>query len=151
MTRKQLERKYEDCGLNDYQLRTLDELREIHGVDVRELSGYSGLTNENRKLFDITVLRFYNSLGLDIRKQLLPKSVNYVIETEYVKDIDENEAETAGIIIDSIDRSGKKRRLHRYVFNKNIPFSECRKFIKSYLRFELKGEWYHFTDKGEWY
>lgn len=151
MTRTQLERKYEDCGLNDYQLRTLDELKEIHGVDVRDLSGYSGLTEENKKLFDMTVLHFYNAHGLDSRKQLLPKSVNYVIETEYVKDIDETEAETAGIVIDSIDRSGKKRRLHRYVFNKNIPFSECRKEIKKYLRFELKGVWYHFMDKGKWY
>ncbi len=151
MTRKQLERKYEDCGLNDCRLKTLDEIREIHGVDVRELSGYSGLTEKNRKLFDMTVLNFYKAHDLDSRKHLIPKSVNYVIETESVKDIDETEAETVGTVIDSIDRNGKKRKMHRYVFNKNIPFSECRKEIKKYLRFELKGEWYHFTDKGEWY
>ena len=70
MTRKQLERKYEDCGLNDYRLKSLDNLREIHGFDVRELSGYSGLTDENKMLFDKTVLRFYNSLGMDIKKRI---------------------------------------------------------------------------------
>ena len=123
MTRKQLERKYEDCGLNDYKLKTLDNLREIHGVDVRELSGYSGLTDDNRKLFDMTVLRFYNAHGLDSRKQLLPKSVNYVEEVTYCKSVNgygDDYGETAGSVINIIDRSGKKHRFHRYVYNKDI-------------------------------
>lgn len=154
MTRKQLERKYEDCGLNDYRLKSLDNLREIHGFDVRELSGYSGLTDENKMLFDKTVLRFYNSLGMDIKKQLIPKSVNYVQEIAYCKPLCEsgNEYyESVGIVINIIDRNGKKHRFHRYIFDKSVPLSECKKFYKSYLRFELKGEWYHFTEKGEWY
>lgn len=156
MTRRKLEMKYEERGLTDYQLRSLDDLKEIHGFDVRELSGYSGLTDDNRKLFEKAVLNFYNAHGLDSRKHLLPKSINYVEETEYCKHICENGDEyyyyrPVRTVINIIDRSGKKHRFHRYTHDKDIPLSECEKFRKCYLRFELKGEWYHFTEKGEWY
>ena len=151
MTYKEMTRKYEERGLTDYQLRTLEDIKEIHGIDVRELSGYSGLSDANRNLFDVTVLRFYNAHDLNSRLELTPKAVNYVAETEYDMKIGENEAETIGIVIDSINHNGKKSRLHRYVFNKNIPFSECIKNVTKYLCFELKEVWFHITAKGEWY
>ena len=151
MTYKEMTKKYEERGLTDYQLRTLEDLKEIHGVDVRELSGYSALSAANSNLIDVTVLRFYNAHDLNSRLELTPKAVNYVAETEYDMKIGENEAETIGIVIDSINHNGKKSRLHRYVFNKNIPFSECIKIVTKYLCFELKEVWFHITAKGEWY
>lgn len=150
MTRKELERRYEEHGLMDYQLKSLDDMKVIHNINVMELSGYSELPDNYRKLFDKTILSYFNAHGLDNRKELVPKSVNYVQETEYIKDIDEH-SELVGILIQSIDKDGKKHRLHRYVLEKSIPFSECRKYVTNYLRFELKGEWFHITEKGEWY
>jgi len=153
MTRKELERRYEEYGLTDYQLKSLDDLKAVHSIDVTELKGYNELTDENRELFNSTVIRFFNSWGLDNRKELKPKSIHYVTEIEYEKEISEDEAVSAGIEIYVIDsRNGtKKHRLHRYVFEKSIPFSECSKYVKNYLRFELKGVWFHITENGEWY
>lgn len=151
MTYQEITKKYEERGLTDYKLRTLDDLKEIHGVDVQELSGYSGLSDDNRKLFDMTVLRFYNAHGLNSRLELNPKSINYVQEVLYYRSISDDEAEDIGIVINAFDRNGKKHLLHRYVFKKGVSFKECGKSIKCYLRFELKGVWYHFTSKGEWY
>lgn len=153
MTYKEMTRKYEERGLTGYQLRTLEDLKEIHGVDVAELSGYSGLSENNRKLFDVTVLRFYNAHGLNSRLELKPKAVNYVQEVLYYNNISKDYAEDIGLeiyLVDS-DMCVTKKRLHRYVFKKGVSFKECEKSKKYYLRFELKGEWYHFTNKGEWY
>lgn len=153
MTYKEMTRKYEERGLTDYQLRTLDDLKEIHGVDVAELSGYFGLSENNRKLFDVTVLRFYNAHGLNSRLELKPKAVNYVQEVIYYKSVSEEETEDIGLEIYLVDDGMyiTKKRLHRYVFKKGVSFKECEKSTKHYLRFELKGEWYHITENGQWY
>ena len=153
MTRTELEKRYEERGCTDYQLNNLADLEAIHGVNVPELPGYIDLSDEHRKLFDESIIRFFNAHGLDNRKCLQPKCIHYVREIEYVKDISEEEAVTAGIEINIIDSetSIKKRRLHRYVLEKDIPFKECRKYTKEYLRFELKNEWYHILDNGNWY
>ena len=153
MTYHEMTKKYEERGLTDYQLRTLNDLKEIHGVDVQELSGYSGLSENNRKLFDMTVLRFYNAHGLNSRLELRPKAINYVQEVLYYRNISEDEAEDIGIEIYLVDSDMRltKKRLHRYVFEKGVSFRNCKKIVKRYLRFELKDSWYHFTDVGSWY
>lgn len=155
MTRKEIERVYNQNGLEDYQLKTLDDLKAVHGIDVTEIKGYSGLTDENRQLFDSTVISFFNVLGLDSRMELRPTAIHYVEETEYDKTVIEDDEEydvDVGIVVQSIDRDGKKQRLHRYVFEKDIPFTDCKKSIKKYLRFELKNNlWFHITENGEWY
>lgn len=153
MTRTELEKRYEEHGCMDYQLHTLADLKAIHGVNVSELPGYSDLSDEHRKLFESNIIRFFNAHGLDNRKCLQPKCIHYVREIEYVKVINTEEAMTAGIEINIIDSETgrKKRRLHKYVFEKDIPFKECRKDAKEYLRFELKNEWFHILDNGNWY
>lgn len=153
MTRKELERKYEERGCTDYQLHSLADLEAIHGVNLSELPGYLELSDEHRELFDKTIIRFFNVWGLDNRKGLQLRCVHYVREVEYVKDVSEDENMPVGIEIHIIDSENgmQKRRLHRYVLEKGIPFKECKKYTKKYLRFELKNEWYHITSTGEWY
>ncbi|MDE6832733.1 MAG: hypothetical protein K2J39_00570 [Ruminococcus sp.] len=148
MTYKEMTRKYEECGLTDYQLRTLEDLKEIHGVDVRKLSGYSGMSENSRKLFDVTVLRFYNAHGLDSRLQLKPEAVNYVLDITYCRNDETVRREI--FLVDSNMRVTKKC-LHRYIYKKNVAVRNCTAFKKHYLRFELKGEWYHITGNGQWY
>ncbi len=149
MTRTQLEKKYEENGCRDYQLKNLEQLKAIHGIDVNEISGYIGLSAENKKLFNETVIRFFNAHELDRRKELFPKAVNYVREVDYIN----ADGYKVGMAIFLINSEGKvtRRRLHMYVFEKDVKFSDCRKTHKDYLRFELKGEWYHFTQNHQWY
>lgn len=83
MKRFELEQRYEEYGRKDYQLRTLDDLKSIHGFDVTELPGYDGLPQEQRELFNKTIIKFYNVWGLDNRNHLQPKNVNFVYEVSY--------------------------------------------------------------------
>ncbi len=149
MTRTQLEQRYEENGCRDYQLKNLEQLKAIHGIDVNEISGYKGLSAENKSLFDETVIRFFNAFGLDNRKELFPKSVNHVREVRY-SNADNYEV---GVEIFLINSKGTvtRRRLHRYVFEKDAQFADCEKTYSDYLRFELRGEWFHFTENHQWY
>lgn len=133
MTYKEMIKKYEKRGLTDYQLHTLDDLKEIHGLDVRELSGYSGLSENNKNLFNVTVLLFYNAHGLNGRLELKPVSVNYVQEERYISEDDDDVA----IEIYLVDGDIVTKQLYSHIFEKGVSFDKCRKVVKRYLRFEL--------------
>ena len=148
MTYQEMTGKYEERGLTDYQLFTLEDLKEIHDVDVTKLSGYSGLSAENKELFDITVLQFYNAQGLNSRLKLRPKAVNYVLDVTYCRN-----GETVRREIFLVDGNMRvtKKYLHRYIYKKGVPIRNCTAFKEHYLRFELQDEWLHFTRTCEWY
>lgn len=153
LSRLRIERKYEELGLTDYKLRTLEQLKEIHGVDVNQISRYHDLPEEQKALFDKAIINFYNAWGLDSRKALKPQSVNYVYEITYYKQIEDTDDFFTDIGQEIYIFDGKKvsRRLHKYVFEKGIDFKSCEKEIEIYLRFELHGEWYHIISATEWY
>lgn len=152
MTRKELERKYETLGLTDYKLCTLEQLNAIHGVDVQTLSGYDILSDKHRELFNKTIINFFNAQGLDARKALIPKSINYVLQVDYIRYLpEENCYETVKTEIFLLKDNQIKKRIHRYVFEKDVNFKECKRNAKSYLRFELKDEWYHILSSTNWY
>ncbi len=155
IARVHLERKYEELGLKDYKLRNLNQLRDIHDVDVNEIPGYEDLPDEQRKLFNEAIINFYNARGLDSRKSLIPKSVNYVYEVNYSKQLSKDNdfwTDVGQEVFVLDEKGGILRRLHRYVHNKGISFKDCEKqSSKPYLRFELFGEWYHIISTNEWY
>lgn len=151
MTYKEMTKKYEERGLTDYQLRTLEDLKQIHGVDIRELSGYSRLSETNRNLFDVTVLRFYNAYGLNSRLELKPKAVNYVLEKDYTRMIDGDRYGVATQVF-VIDRNGQVTDNCLYnSIESEAEIADCEESLLRYLCFELKGVWFHITAKGEWY
>lgn len=154
ITRVHLERRYEELGLMDYKLRNLKQLREIHDIDVNEIAGYNQLSDKHKKLFNEAIINFFNAWGLDNRKTLVPKSINFVYEVNYRKQLNSdeffNDIGQEVFVLD--EKGGILRRLHRYVYEKGISFKNCEKDrSKPYLRFELYGEWYHIMSAIEWY
>ena len=71
---------YEANGRNDYRLKTVEDILNIHGFDIRETTGYSDLTEENKKIFEAYVLKHMNGVGMNTRITMWPKSVHYVKE-----------------------------------------------------------------------
>lgn len=138
----------------DYKLRNLKQLREIHDIDVNEIAGYNQLSDKHKKLFNAAIINFFNAWGLDSRKTLVPKSINFVYEVNYRKQLNSdeffNDIGQEVFVLD--EKGGVLRRLHRYVYEKGISFKTCEKDrSKPYLRFELYGEWYHIMSAIEWY
>lgn len=155
ITRREYEKRYEVIGLTDYKLRDLTDIQLIHGFDLTLLPGYEELTIEHKEIFEKTIIRFFNAHGLDTRKDLTPQCVHYVAEINYIKR-DEDHDTLVGQVVYSLvkkqsDKYVHKKRIHKFTLEKSIPFKECQTYSKTYLRFELKGEWFHFTEAYEWY
>ncbi|MCM1315609.1 MAG: hypothetical protein NC205_01370 [Prevotella sp.] len=81
MTGKELEKRYIENGLKDYKLRSTDDLKTIHDVDITKIKGYQKL-NVNEEFFKKMLVRFYNAQGLEIRSEIKPLAVKYVSRTK---------------------------------------------------------------------
>lgn len=132
MTRYELEQRYKEYGCNNFRLRTLDDLKNIHDFDVTELSGYDGLMQEQRELFDRTIIKFYNTQGLDRRNHLQPKNVNFVYEKDYAMPTNvDGEYLVVGTEVFVIKKDGTLgKRLHRHIYEQNADFQKCIDIIK---------------------
>ncbi len=75
MTRIQLENIYKANGLNDYKLKTTEDLLKVHGIDFKAIKGYSELDDLNKAIFEKFILKFFNALGFDRRTVLVPKGI----------------------------------------------------------------------------
>ena len=91
MTRNQLEKRYEINGLTDYKLRSTEDLLKVHGIDFREVAGYSSLDDINRAIYKKFIVNIFNAWGLDSRLNLLPKGIYFVEENEYIVKVNPEE------------------------------------------------------------
>ena len=155
-TYKELVEQYRNTGLSGYELRNIDDIKSVYGYDVTALQGYDELSDEHKQLFVETVVRFWNAHGIQARDTLEPKCVHFVEEITYAERKNESTLFSVGCEIYVLVRNATgeyvhSKRLHRYCYKKDAKFKNCEKFTSTYLRFELKGEWYHFTPECQWY
>lgn len=81
---KEVTALYEQYGLSDFVLRTVQDIQNIHGYDITETTGYEDLTEENKRIFEAYVIRHLNSVGMNTKITMWPKSVHYVRELDYL-------------------------------------------------------------------
>jgi hypothetical protein len=87
MSRAGFERVYEERGLEDYKLQTLDDLFYIYGVRLNHVEGYSKLEEMDRIIFNNFVINYFNCNGLESRNISILKVIkaNKNIRVEFVK------------------------------------------------------------------
>lgn len=66
--------KYEKMGLTDYKLRTIDDVKELHGTDILGMKGFNELLKEDRKLLIRLFIGYLNGCGCGNRQDV-PVSV----------------------------------------------------------------------------
>ena len=66
--------EYEKIGLTDYKLRTIDDVKELHGIDVLVMKGFNKLSKEDRKLVIRMFIGYLNGCGCGNRQDV-PVSV----------------------------------------------------------------------------
>lgn len=163
MNRFQLEKLYEVNGLNDYKLRTPEDLLKTHGIDYREVAGYKRLDDVNRQLYEKFIVNYMNGYGLDARATMIPKGIYFVEDIDVLaKENPEDDYYTViGGRVVVIDRNGMKT-VHRTWQDEDYAhlveeFPEAIKEGKPklYLRFEYeidgRSEWQHVVDEKTWY
>lgn len=160
---KEVTALYQRYGIHDYILRTIEDVKNIHNFDVTETTGYEDLTEENKQIFEAYVLRHMNSVGMNTKITMWPKSVHFIQEYTYCTAPEWNDYEKKNI-----------RRVigHEYIILKaNGQTKKFKKFMdadrteadidksatteKEFLRVDwrMNGEniWFHVSKELEYY
>ncbi|APH15263.1 hypothetical protein NPD5_2601 [Clostridium sporogenes] len=74
--------KYEKMGLTDYKLRTIDDVKELHGTDILAMKGFNELSKEERKLVIMLFIGYLNGCGCGNRQDI-PVSVEKLSKDKF--------------------------------------------------------------------
>lgn len=74
--------KYEKMGLTDYKLRSIDDVKELHGTDILTMKGYKELSKEDRDLVVILFIGYLNGCGCGNRQDI-PISVEKLSKDKF--------------------------------------------------------------------
>lgn len=158
MKRNEVEKIFQEHGLNDYRLTCIEDLTNCLGIDALKVNGYEDLTEENKEIYMNFIINFFNSMGMDRKIITVPKAINYVEDIDHVAQDPEDEecVVTVCNVINVIKANGKKKQLHKYVNKEYKDLVQIDHYRKEYLRFAfLEGKskvWFHVTNSGkQWY
>lgn len=157
MERYQIENIYKINNINDYRLKSTDDLLKCHGINYIEVEGFKRLDDINKQIFKEFLVNIYNALGLESRATLQPKGIYFVEDNEYLaKETPEDDyLIPIGRVIIEICRNGEKDILHDWK-DENYKHLKVEKTdVSTYLRFEYehqgRKEWLHVVDEKTWY
>lgn len=157
MNRFQLEKLYEVNGLKDYKLKTPEDLLKTHGIDFREVDGYSRLDDLNKHLYKKFIVNLFNGLGLESRATMFPKGIYFVEDVDYLakENPEDDFFLIVGGLVNVIDKNGLKTVLRSWNDEDYKDLEATESEAKTYLRFEYehhdRAEWLHVTDEYTWY
>lgn len=155
---KQIENLYKVNGLDDFQLRSPEDILKVHGIDFKEVDGYNRLDDLNRSIYSKFIVNIFNTWGLESRSTLVPKGIYFVEESQYLvkEDPKDDYYTVSGGVVMALDRSGLKTVLRKWKDEdyKDLEVKESE--ATHYLRFEYehqgRTEWLHVINDGkEWY
>ena len=157
MNMTQLKNIYLSNGLKEFKLTNHTDLLNVLSIDIKKIPGYSNLSTEHRTLFDFFIINFYNAWGLEARARLVPISVNFVLDEEYLGK--ENESDDCYIPLGgklTAIYDGGKTKVIRCWKDKIYKHLSCTCTEKqNYLRFEYRNgkskAWQHVISATKWY
>lgn len=152
---------YEATGRNDYQLKTVNDIKVIHGFDIRETTGYEDLTEKQKATFEAYVIRHMNSVGMDMRLMMWPRSVHFVREVSLLSKKEWNEEysrfnrEELGREYIILKANGEMKKWKRFIYKgdeeKEIKATSEKEFLRVDWKFRSGSEWFHVSDDLEYY
>jgi len=156
MTRYQLEKRYHEFGLDNYILKTIQDLENIHNINYESVVGYMDLDHDQQIIYRHFIIKFFNAFGLDNRATIQPLAVYWVESQDKVAVESDGSLVWVGGTIVAIDRRHNRMIVDDWFDNEYVG-CEIQKEIKEYyLRFEYmmngRKEWLHIIKNGnEWY
>lgn len=152
---------YEKYGRFDYTLQTVQDVANIHGFDLTETTGYEDLTEENKRIFEAYVLHHMNSVGMNTKITMWPKSVHYVRELTYLgpEEWDEEEGRNfhweIGKEFIILKANGKTKKFKKYMDEGKTVADIDKTTEKEFLRVDWKmhghNTWFHVSKDLEYY
>lgn len=152
---------YEERGLTDYCLKSAADVLAIHNFDLSETTGYEDLTEENKKLFTAYVLTHMNSVGMNTKITMWPKSVHFVEELTYCgpEMNDEEDGKPYRWEIGKeyiiLKANGRTKKFKKYMDEGKAADDISKTTIKRFLRVDWKynggSEWFHVIAPNQYY
>ena len=151
MDRVKLERLYQERGLNDFFLRTVEDLGSIHGIKIDQIDGYNKLTEEEKEKFKTFLVTFFNAHGIGYR-DIQPLKVFIAIEKIYTIDT----AAVRDVVVRRVVVDDKKLEISDiWEYDKFKEEKGRLRTIEKYMRFEYidngENRWMHINKLGGWY
>lgn len=154
----QIENLYKLNGLNDFELKNTDDLLRVHGLDYKKIDGYNRLDDLNRTFYKKFIIKFFNAQFLEVRSQIVLRSINFVEDILYLgkENITNDEFVPLGGTVNAICRNGLKVVIRTWKDDEYKNLHVLEDEVDNYLRFEYRvngeNEWLHVIKNGEeWY
>lgn len=144
-------------------LRTIEDVKNIHNFDVTETTGYEDLTEENKRIFEAYVLQHMNSVRMNTKITMWPKSVHFVREYSYctAPEWDEYEKKNVRWEIDReyiiLKANGRTKKFKKFLDDDRTEadIDKSATTEKEFLRVDwrMNGEniWFHVSKELEYY
>lgn len=146
-----LDRLYKERGLNDLNLKTEEDLYNIHSVKLEQVQGFNRLTSVEKENFIRFLINFYNAHSLENR-DIVPLKVNIVLEKNYVI----NTAAVKDFVIRKVIIDEKSREiLEVWQYDRFKDEKGRIKSMEKYMKFEYinggQRSWLHINKSSGWY
>lgn len=154
---------YEACGRGDYRLLAAEDILYIHNFDIRKTPGYEDLTAEQKELFAAHCVTYMNSVGMNTKITMFPKSVHFVREYNYcaAPEWDEDEQKMIRWQIGRewiiLKANGRTKKFKKYLDDgrTDADIDSTATTSKEYLRVDWRQNgtnvWFHVTAPDEYY
>lgn len=156
-------RLYETCGRSDYCLRAAEDILFIHGFDITKTPGYEDLTSDQKDLFAAHCVKYMNSVGMNTKITMYPKTVHFVREYQYCsfpewdEEIQKNIRWQIGREWIILKANGRTRKFKKYLDDGRTEADIDKTVTKEfeYLRVDWRQNgtnvWFHVTAPDEYY
>ena len=85
MIRHEIEKKYIENGLNDFRLRTIEDIKLCHGIDIEAVKGYEELTEENKAIYRNAMLNIHVTTFLVLPLTIFKTKLYYFNNTYLIQ------------------------------------------------------------------
>ena len=144
-------------------LRSAEDILNIHGFDIRETDGYEDLTQEQKELFESYCVTHMNSLGMNTKITMWPKSVHYVKEYDYYSAPEWDEDEQRNIrweigrewII--LKANGRTKKFKKYMdegktmADVDAVSTQEKEYLRVDWKYQGRAEWFHVMAPDKYY
>ncbi|WMJ77833.1 hypothetical protein RBQ61_02585 [Sedimentibacter sp. MB35-C1] len=154
----QLQYSYLKNGLEDFNLKSMEDFKNVFNIPPEYIAGYNDLPKDKKQLFGEFLVSYLNRIGLNIKANFVPVSIYYVEEITLGGKVQENDEYYTEYSRQFyiLRPDGKKEKMKRKGYrDKDVIYAFTKENKKHFLRFDFlenkKKVWLHVISPTEWY
>lgn len=158
MEYSQLKYRYLKRGLEDFDLKSIEDFEDVFSLEVKFIRGFDELSENNKQIFKSFLINYLNGIGLNTKAVFVPLSIYNVEEICLGGKMQEDEEYYTEYSRQFyiLHPDGKKEKMKKVGYlDKEITYPFVKEYKKRFLRFDFledkKKVWLHVISHSEWY